>query len=127
MPDLSGKVIIVTGGNSGLGYESVKVFAQKGAEVILACRSVEKGEAAKTEIMKNNPAGKIEVMNLDLMDLSSVKNFAVRFKENHSHLNVLLNNAGIMIPPFVFSSSSRRLTMILSCNGLIFMLRILLP
>ena len=100
MPDLSGKVIIVTGGNSGLGYESVKVFAQKGAEVILACRSVEKGEAAKTEIMKNNPAGKIEVMNLDLMDLSSVKNFAVRFKENHSRLNVLLNNAGIMIPPY---------------------------
>jgi len=100
MPDLSGKVIIVTGGNSGLGYESVKVFAQKGAEVILACRSVEKGEAAKTEIMKNNPAGKIEVMNLDLMDLSSVKNFAVRFKENHSRLNVLINNAGIMIPPY---------------------------
>ena len=100
MPDLSGKVIIVTGGNSGLGYESVKVFAQKGAEVILGCRSVEKGEAAKTEIMKNNPAGKIEVMNLDLMDLSSVKNFAVRFKENHSRLNVLINNAGIMIPPY---------------------------
>ena len=100
IPDLTGKVIIVTGGNSGIGYESVKAFAQKGAEVILACRSVKKGEAAKAEIMKNNPAGKIEVMTLDLIDLSSVKNFADRFKENHSRLDVLLNNAGIMIPPY---------------------------
>ena len=50
IPDLTGKVIIVTGGNSGLGYESVKAFAEKGAEIILACRSVKKGEAAKKEI-----------------------------------------------------------------------------
>jgi NAD(P)-dependent dehydrogenase (short-subunit alcohol dehydrogenase family) len=51
MPDLSGKIIIVTGGNSGLGYESVKAFAEKNAEVILACRNTEKGEAAKAELL----------------------------------------------------------------------------
>lgn len=100
MPDLSGKVIIVTGGNSGLGFESVKAFAQKGAEVILACRSEGKGNIAKEEILKNNPAGKIEVITLDLMDLSSVRNFAAKFKEHYSRLDVLLNNAGIMIPPY---------------------------
>ncbi|MFA5817809.1 MAG: SDR family NAD(P)-dependent oxidoreductase [Bacteroidales bacterium] len=87
IPELSGKVIIVTGGNSGIGYESVKAFAQKGAEVILACRSVEKGEAAKGEILKNMPTGKIKVMTLDLMDLSSVKNFVAKFKENYRRLD----------------------------------------
>ena len=100
IPDLTGKVIIVTGGNSGLGYESVKAFAQNGAEVIMACRSVEKGEAARAEIMKNKPNGKIKIMPLDLMNLSSVSNFTDKFKENYNRLDVLLNNAGIMIPPY---------------------------
>ena len=100
IPDLTGKVIIVTGGNSGIGFESVKAFVQKGAEVILACRSVEKGEAAKAEILRNMPTGKIAVMTLDLLDLSTVKNFAVKFKEKYNRLDILLNNAGIMIPPY---------------------------
>ena len=98
MPDLTGKVIIVTGGNSGLGYESVKAFAEKGAEVILASRSVEKGEAAKAEIGKTK--GRIVVMRLDLQDLASVKQFAACFTENYNRLDVLLNNAGIMTTPY---------------------------
>ena len=98
MPDLSGKVIIVTGGNSGLGYESVKAFAEKGAEVILASRSLEKGQAAKAEI--GNTKGKIVVMPLDLMDFASIKDFAEQFKQNYSRLDVLLNNAGIMTTPY---------------------------
>lgn len=96
IPGLSGKTIIVTGGNSGLGYESVKAFALKGAEVILACRTIEKGEKARAEIMKLNPKGSIDVMKIDLADLSSVKNFAEAFKQKYSKLDVLLNNAGIM-------------------------------
>ena len=71
IPDLKGKVIIVTGGNSGLGYWSVKAFAEKGAEVVLASRSKENGEKAKTEILKEVPEGKIEVAKLDLADLES--------------------------------------------------------
>jgi len=62
MPDLTGKIIIVAGGNSGLGFESVKAFAKKGAEVILACRAIEKGENAKAEILQQHPDGKIEVV-----------------------------------------------------------------
>ncbi|RLD59485.1 MAG: short-chain dehydrogenase [Bacteroidetes bacterium] len=98
--DLSGKVIIVTGGNSGLGYESVKAFAMKGADMVLASRSMEKGEEARAEILKDVPDGKIEVMQLDLGDLESVKNFASEFKLGHKKLDVLLNNAGIMMTPY---------------------------
>ena len=99
MPDLTGKIIVVTGGNSGLGYESVKAFAMKGAEVVLASRSTEKGEEARTEILKVIPGGKIKVMQLDLGDLDSVSSFATAFKENYKKLDVLLNNAGIMMSP----------------------------
>ncbi len=98
--DLTGKVIVVTGGNSGLGYESVKAFAKKGAEVVLASRSSEKGEEARTEMMKDIPDGKIKVLPLDLGDLESVRSFATAFRENYKRLDVLLNNAGIMMTPY---------------------------
>lgn len=100
MPDLTGKLIIVTGGNSGLGYESVKAFAIKGAEVVLASRSGEKGEEARAEILKSVPGGKITVMQLDLGDLESVRNFAKSFGKSYKKLDVLLNNAGIMMSPY---------------------------
>jgi NAD(P)-dependent dehydrogenase (short-subunit alcohol dehydrogenase family) len=100
MPDLTGKIIVVTGGNSGLGYESVKAFALKGAEVVLASRSTEKGEKARTEILKEIPGGKIRVMMLDLGDLESVRSFATSFKKDYMKLDVLLNNAGIMMSPY---------------------------
>lgn len=100
IPDLSGKTIIVTGGNSGLGYESVKAFAGKGAHVILACRNQQKGAEAKSSILNDHPDAKIDIMELDLMDLSSVENFATRFKQQYDKLDVLLNNAGIMLTPY---------------------------
>ena len=105
IPDLTGKVIIVTGGNSGLGFESVKAFAQKGAEVILACRSMDKGEAAKESILKEKTTGTIAVMTLDLMDLASVKRFATSFNEKYDKLDVLLNNAGIMTTPYFLTEN----------------------
>ncbi len=98
IPDITGKVIIVTGGNSGLGFESVKALAQKGATVILTSRSVEKGESAKKEM--GVVKGKIEVMQLDLQDFDSIKNFAKEFKAKYNRLDVLLNNAGIMMTPY---------------------------
>ena len=98
IPDLTGKVIIVTGGNSGLGYESVKAFAEKGAEVIMTSRSIEKGEAAKKTI--GDVKGKIVVMPLDLMDLAYIQSFATDFSKKYKRLDVLLNNAGIMTTPY---------------------------
>ena len=100
IPDLEDRVIIVTGGNSGLGFESVKAFAEKGAEVIMASRSIEKGEAAKAEIVQGNTPGKIHVMQLDLMEFTSISDFASAFKQRYDRLDVLLNNAGIMTTPY---------------------------
>ncbi len=99
-PDLSGKIMIVTGGNSGLGYESVKAFAMKGAEVILTSRTMEKGEQAKASIMDEVPEATINVMELDLANLESVRSFATTFSKQYKNLDVLLNNAGIMMSPY---------------------------
>ena len=100
MPDLNGKVIVVTGGNSGLGYESVKAFAGKGARVILASRSMQKGEAARSKILDAGPSGTIDVMELDLMNLGSVRAFVKEFLAKYDRLDILMNNAGIMMTPF---------------------------
>lgn len=98
IPDLNGKVIIVTGGNSGLGYESVKAFARKGANVVLSSRSLERGIKAKESISQAN--GKIEVMQLDLEDFNSVRRFADDFEKKYDRLDVLMNNSGIMSSPY---------------------------
>ena len=100
IPDLTGKTIIVTGGNSGLGFEAVKALSAKGAELILACRSIKKGEIARNQIMETQPTSNITVMELDLADLKSVRNFVDAFKQKHTQLDILLNNAGIMMVPY---------------------------
>lgn len=99
MPDLSGKTILVTGANSGIGLEAVKLFAGKGAEVIMACRNVEKAEVAAAEVRAVVPEARLEIMALDLADLASVKAFADAVKQRFAKLDVLLNNAGLMAPP----------------------------
>ena len=98
--DLTGKTILVTGGNSGLGFEAVKAFAGKGAHVILACRSTIKGNDAVIKIKEEFPNSDITVRELDLADLKSVTSFATIFKKENKQLNVLLNNAGIMMVPY---------------------------
>lgn len=100
IPDLSEKTIIVTGGNSGLGFEAVKAFASKNGHVIMACRSMEKGNEARKQIVKLLPQADITVMELDLSSLISIHNFAVKFKKDHIRLDILLNNAGIMMVPY---------------------------
>lgn len=96
IPDLSGKIIVITGANSGIGFESAKEFARKGAEVILACRNMEKAETAVNDIKKEIPSAKAIIMQLDLASQKSVHQFASEFKANYDRLDVLLNNAGIM-------------------------------
>lgn len=105
IPNLSEKTIIVTGGNSGLGYESVKAFAQKGANVVLTSRSEEKGINAKKSIEKEKISGTIDVMQLDLQDFTSIESFAEKFKTKYKKLDVLLNNAGIMTTPYFKTKS----------------------
>ena len=99
MPDLSGETVIVTGANSGLGFEGSRAFADAGATVVMACRSVERGESAADEIRHDAPAGDLSVLELDLADLDSVATFAEAFTDAYDDLRVLCNNAGVMAIP----------------------------
>ncbi len=99
IPDLTGKVIVVTGANSGLGFECARTFAGKGAVVVLAVRSMSKGETAQAEILQAHPGAALDVMRLDVGDLSSVRAFAGAFKAKYDRLDILLNNAGLMAIP----------------------------
>jgi len=99
MPDLTGKVLIVTGANSGLGFESTKALAEHGATVVMAVRNMEKGEKARADILKEVPNAKLDLMKLDNADLSSVQAFAAAFREKYDRLDILLNNAGVMAIP----------------------------
>jgi len=97
--DQSGTVVVVTGSSSGIGYETVRVLATKNAEVIVAVRNLEKGNAAAQKIKSQHRKANIKVMRLDLADLSSVKHFAEEFGSTYSRLDRLINNAGVMLPP----------------------------
>ena len=100
IPDLTGKIAIVTGANSGIGYETARALAHKDATVILACRNVDKGEAAVQQIIQSHSEAKAKFMRLDLSDLASVHSFADAFCHHHDRLDLLINNAGIMRTPF---------------------------
>jgi NAD(P)-dependent dehydrogenase (short-subunit alcohol dehydrogenase family) len=99
VPDLSGKTIVVTGANSGIGYEAALQFARKGATVVLACRSVEKARTAADAIAAAHPGAALDVIELDLADLKSVRTFADAFARRYRQLDVLCNNAGVMAIP----------------------------
>lgn len=98
LPDLSGKTVIVTGANSGIGYYTALELAKAGAEVIMACRSATKGEAAMAKVNTAAP-GRALFMALDLADFDSVRAFAAAYKEGHGKLDMLINNAGVMALP----------------------------
>ena len=94
-----GKIFLITGANSGLGYETSKSLLERGATVIMCCRDLLKGEQAKKELLKLNFSGNIELVELDLSDLNNVEKIAEFIKSKFNHLDVLINNAGIMAPP----------------------------
>ena len=97
---LDGKVAIVTGANSGLGFETAKQLAAAGAKVILACRNRAKCTNAAAEIKSGHGQSKVLPMDLDLGDLDSVRNFAKSFLSEHTRLDYLFNNAAIMMTPY---------------------------
>lgn len=100
IPDQTGRRAIVTGANSGLGFETALALAGHGAEVTLAVRDMTKGEAAAEQIRARSPQASIEVRRLDLADLASIDEFAWLWRESHSDgLDMLINNAGIMAIP----------------------------
>lgn len=100
IPDQSGRVALVTGANSGIGYETARQLAARHAHVVMACRSLDKAEAAKARIVNDLPDASLRVMPLDLSSLASVHAFAEAFLAEHDRLDLLINNAGVMIPPY---------------------------
>lgn len=95
MPQLTGRTIVITGGNSGIGFEAARAFALKGARVVLAVRDEAKGRAAAAML-----SGSIEVRRLDLADLASVRQFAADWTGD---IHTLVNNAGVLVPPFTLT------------------------
>lgn len=100
IPDLKGKTALVTGGNTGIGYETVKALYEKGANVTLAARDEKKAIEAVEKIKSETKGiGTLEIGILNLANLSQIKTFADEFKSKHIQLDILINNAGVMIPP----------------------------
>ncbi|KAJ7362597.1 NAD(P)-binding protein [Mycena albidolilacea] len=98
LPDLTGKVVLVTGGNSGIGYETVKVMLLKNATVYLAARSLSKGNEAIAQL-ETETGKRAKFLELDLADLRTVRKAAEAFFEREERLDILFNNGGVMIPP----------------------------
>ena len=98
--DLSGQRILITGGNSGIGLEAARLLAAHGASVTIACRDLTKGHSAVEEIRRTVPAANLELLELDLADLTVVEAAAEEFRSRSDHLDVLVNNAGVMALPF---------------------------
>lgn len=99
IPDLHGQVAIITGANSGLGLELTRALAARGARVIMACRSLDKAQQAQARLKAEIPQASLEVMQLDLTSLASVRAFATDFPARHDRLDLLFNNAGVMAMP----------------------------
>ncbi len=99
IPDLSGRVAVVTGANSGLGLETTRVLARAGAHVVMACRDVERAGHARAGLLEADPEASIEIVEVDLASIASVKAGAAVILERHREIDVLINNAGVMALP----------------------------
>ncbi|KAJ4777782.1 NAD(P)-binding Rossmann-fold superfamily protein [Rhynchospora pubera] len=101
--DGTGLSAIVTGASSGIGAETARVLALRGVHVVMAVRNISNGNAVKEVIVKEIPSAKIDVMELDLSSMVSVRKFASEFDASNIPLNILINNAGVMATPFSLS------------------------
>ncbi|HXV53349.1 MAG TPA: oxidoreductase [Solirubrobacterales bacterium] len=99
IPDQSGRLAVVTGANSGLGLETARALAAAGATVVITARDRAKGEAARERITAETPGAAVEARVLDLAALESVRGFAAGIAADHPRIDMLINNAGVMMPP----------------------------
>jgi len=100
IPDQSGRTAVVTGANSGIGFETARALAAKGARVVLACRSEEKGRDAERRLRAALPDADARLESLDLGSLASVRRFAEKLSAEEGRIDLLVNNAGVMMPPY---------------------------
>ena len=105
IPDLDGLTVIITGANSGVGYETAIELARHGANITLACRSESRGESALRRIKSDSPSATVELAQLDLGDLGSVDRFVQQVCATQDKLDLLINNAGVMATPYRTTAS----------------------
>jgi NAD(P)-dependent dehydrogenase (short-subunit alcohol dehydrogenase family) len=105
VPDQAGKLVIVTGANSGTGKEAARRLAEAGADVVMAVRTEAKAERAREEILARHPGARLRVRRVDLADLASVREFADAMLDDGKPVDALLNNAGVMAPPTRMTTS----------------------
>src|SRR6266571_1676182 len=99
IPDQTGRTAVITGANTGLGYETARALVAKGARVVLAVRNLDKGKAAADLIGRRYPGADVAVQELDLTSLESVRAAADQLRAGHDRIDLLINNAGVMMTP----------------------------
>ena len=99
IPDQTGRTAVITGANTGLGYETAAALAAKGAHVVLAVRNTDKGQAAADLISRRSPGASVAVQELDLTSLESIRAAAEQLRSAHDSIDLLINNAGVMFTP----------------------------
>jgi NAD(P)-dependent dehydrogenase (short-subunit alcohol dehydrogenase family) len=99
IPDQTGRVAVITGANTGLGYETALALAAHGAHVVLAVRNLDKGKDAISRIVAQSPQADVALQELDLTSLESVRTAAHQLRADHDRIDLLINNAGVMYPP----------------------------
>ncbi len=109
IPDQSGRVVFVTGANSGLGLQTTRALLGKGATVIMGCRSIKKAQEAIENFLEKTSIGTIDLIEIDLADLRKVKRASDQFREKYDRLDLLINNAGVMAPPRTLSKQGLEL------------------
>lgn len=117
VPKQAGRLAIVTGASAGLGYETVRVMAATGLKIVMACRNIDKAEAAKARILLETPAADLEILHVDLSQLASVRQAAEAFRSKHNSLDILINNAGVMALPYTKTEDGFETQMASNCFG----------
>ncbi|MDF9798538.1 NAD(P)-dependent dehydrogenase (short-subunit alcohol dehydrogenase family) [Catalinimonas alkaloidigena] len=126
-PSQAGKIGVVTGANVGLGFETAKALAARGMEVVLACRNREKAKATKDKIIESHAQASLHIMELDLSSLKSVRSFAEKFKQQFEKLDLLVNNAGVMLTPYQITEDGFEQQMGINYLGHFLLAGLLLP
>jgi NAD(P)-dependent dehydrogenase (short-subunit alcohol dehydrogenase family) len=127
IPDQTGRTAVVTGANSGLGLVTARELARKGARVVMACRNLDKGHAAVETIRSTAPDAQLQLDELDLASLASVRSFADRYTATRDDLDLLINNAGVMAAPRRFTEDGFELHLGTNHLGHFALANLLLP